>query len=190
MDALSIKLVKYLYEKGSISEEEIKIYEFGIERFLSFLINILTICVIGLIFGNLLYMLVFTIFYMTLQRYAGGFHADTKLKCYIYSTGMALLVSALLTNFEIGLRFLISMLTVSVLLLLAFGPVDNNAKHMDELEQIVYTKRMQITLLFQVLLLGGVLFLNYTEVAEYMVLAIVFETSMNILGSIKNRVYI
>ena len=187
MDSISLKLTKYLINKGTIPDDQGKIYEFGIERLLSFILNLATVSVIGFIFNNLFYMLLFTVFYMALQRYAGGFHAATKLKCYMYSSGMVIFVSILLTYLSFSYMVLITMLVSSAIMVLFLGPVDNKTKPIDETEQIVYTKRMRITLLIQVLLISGVLLLNYTEVAEYLILAIVFETFMVILGYVKNK---
>ncbi|GEM_PF-2215752 len=81
-----------------INSEDIELYTYGIQQGLLILLNILTIVIVGQIFGMLLQSVAFMISYIPLRIYAGGYHARTPAGCYI---GSVILIVAVLLGIKL-----------------------------------------------------------------------------------------
>lgn len=67
MNNMITKLVENLHKEELISEEDKIIYLFGLKELISLIINVFTIILIGIIFGELIGVMFFTISFMTLS---------------------------------------------------------------------------------------------------------------------------
>ena len=74
-------LSQRLVERGIIKEEEQEIYQFGIRNGMIILLNVLTAFLIGLITEKLFIVAVFTVSFMVLRSYTGGYHSDSLHDC-------------------------------------------------------------------------------------------------------------
>ena len=67
------------------NSEEIEIIQYGLHQAFFMLINFITIIICGLLWQELIFSLVlFTAIYF-IRPYAGGYHADTEIRCYFLS---------------------------------------------------------------------------------------------------------
>ena len=87
-------VVNSLIKNDLLQKSEVELYRFGIKRLLLFCINVITTIIIGIICNMLWQSVVFSIAYIPLRRYAGGYHAKTPQKCYLLSV---LLILGVLT---------------------------------------------------------------------------------------------
>lgn len=78
-------LSRRMVERGIIKEEEQEIYQFGIRNGFIILLNVVTAFLIGLLTAKLLVVAVFTLSFMVLRSYTGGYHSDSRIFCYIGS---------------------------------------------------------------------------------------------------------
>lgn len=70
------------------NSEEIEIIQYGLHQAFFMLINFITIIICGLLWQELIFSLVlFTAIYF-IRPYAGGYHADTEIRCYFLSVGV------------------------------------------------------------------------------------------------------
>lgn len=89
------------------------------------LLNLFTIVTLGLIYGMLKEVSVFTLAYVPLRSYAGGFHAKTHMKCYVCSI---LIINAVLliikfSMFSETVCYIIAFL--SSIVIFFFSPVED-----------------------------------------------------------------
>ena len=82
---MSEKLTGILVKYQLIAFEEKEIYRFGIQQGIMLLLNFITVLAIGFAYDMLFYVLVYISAYIPLRSYAGGFHAQTHMRCYSYS---------------------------------------------------------------------------------------------------------
>ncbi len=66
MNNMITKLVENLHKEELISEEDKIIYLFGLKELISLIINVFTIILIGIIFGELIGVMFFTISFLRL----------------------------------------------------------------------------------------------------------------------------
>lgn len=182
---ISKRIAKHYCKSESSDENEL--YVFGINQCLSMLLNILTALFIGILFGEILQLLLFMLAYIPLRSYAGGWHARTPSRCYIFSVIM-------LTFVSIGIKYLsltewvyYAVLLASVLIVFVLSPIEDKNKPLDELEHKVYKKR---TAIIAALELVVCLVLKLTRLDSLFV-AVVYSFAvlslMLIAGKVKNQ---
>ncbi len=88
MKNISGNIADMLWSQGIIQEDDIDKCKYGIDIFLSSFIEILSILLIAIFMGNFVETALLFIAFIPLRVYAGGYHANTKLKCYFVSLGM------------------------------------------------------------------------------------------------------
>lgn len=185
-ERLSHKIGDDLVRSGIIKEEDADVYIYGINQIMSYVFNVSSSLIIGLIFGVTFEIIIFMAAYIPLRMFAGGYHAKTPLRCYIFSVIMLIIVS-------IGMKYLCpadwvyyAVLAVSVVVILALSPVEDKNKPLDEIEYRVYKKRTMLIAAVEVVLcfsLGLMKLHNFFAALVYSFTVLDF---MLIAGKVKN----
>lgn len=143
---LSEKFTDKLLEMQIIKDEEKDIYSYGFKQGIILLINMITMIIIGLLFNMIWESIIFMVSYSFLRVYAGGYHANSNLSCYLFSVAMmaAVLWLIKLIPWNSFICSIIAVVTSMIILLLA--PVEDNNKPLDKKEKEVFKKRTNIVL--------------------------------------------
>lgn len=185
--SFSEKITASLITQGVISTESKSLYTYGLQQGMQILFNLLTTIVTGLAFGMLWQSLVFTLAYIPLRAYAGGYHANTQLKCYFSSTvtliGVLLLVKLVPWNFFICL---IAAIAAGIVIFL-LAPVEDANKPLDQTEIKVYKKRSRYILCLLFILIFLFWSLSRLQAAICITMALDFLAVMLLLGKIKRQ---
>ncbi len=140
---LSDSLTDFLIGKNVIDDDR-EIYQYGFEQFFTTLLNIVTMLLLGIMFGKIYQSIVLTISFMTLRPYSDGYHASTPLRCYIL-TAVSISATLSIMKFIAINRFIcLGMLILSSLVIILFSPIGTENKLLDEIEKIVYSKKTTI----------------------------------------------
>lgn len=78
-------IAQLLEKEDIIQKEDVDVCRYGLEVFTSSFLEIISILIFSAVIGNFFETLIFFIAFIPLRIYAGGYHADTKLKCYLVS---------------------------------------------------------------------------------------------------------
>lgn len=184
---ISERITSFLIENKVILTEDKDIYSYGLRQLFMMILNITITILLGIIFKELWQSILFSVVYIPLRSYAGGYHARTPMRCTLFSTVMvciALLLMKFLTFTRISI---VVMLIVSSLIIILLSPVEDKNKPLDDLEKIVYKKRTLIILTIEVIITIATLLLNFSSFSLCLVLSITSLSCMLILGTIKNR---
>lgn len=139
--AISQKLTKFLLNKDVIQKENLEIYQFGIEQFLTTFLNILTTLILGILFNEVFQGILFVIAFMILRAYSGGYHASTPIKCYLFSTFSIAVALSVMKFIEINNFICIGLLLLSGIVIILLSPVSTVNKPLDNIERVVYRKK-------------------------------------------------
>lgn len=134
-------VTNWLIIKGFANEEEKEIIEYGLYQGFLMLINILTTFFLGFIFNVFWQSIIFLISYMLLRTYAGGYHANTKNRCYILSVVIMIICFFLINNFELTIKFGVLLSAISGILIFTLAPVANDVKPLEEVEVKIYKNK-------------------------------------------------
>ncbi|MGO5066800.1 accessory regulator AgrB [Clostridium sporogenes] len=186
--SISEKIVDKLIDGNIIESEDKDLYTYGFHQGFLIIFNILTAIAIGLLFKMVWESLVFLMAYIPLRSYAGGYHARTPLRCYMFS--LIIIIMVLL-----GIRFIYwnSIICIIVTfcaasIIFALQPVEDENKPLDKKERVVYKKRTKSILL--VLIGIGLVFwfFDNEQISITIIMALFVIAFMLILGKIKNTI--
>lgn len=189
LEKLSHKIGDDLVRSGVVKEEDAEVYIYGINQILAYVLNASSSLIIGLIFGVTFEIIIFMAAYIPLRSFAGGYHAKTPLRCYIFSVIMLIVVSIGLKYLSVSEWVYYAVLLVSVLGILVLSPVEDRNKPLDEMEHKVYKKRAVIISTAE-LVISGLLKLAGLE---NLFVAVVYSFAtlgfMLVAGKIKNNAF-
>ena len=156
------RFVSFQIKKGILEETQQELYEYAYRILLGRTIAVAVLFVIGIGFHTLIELILFSILFAALRQYAGGFHFSTMDQCIGFSSLVIFMLGAILKNdFScMGLLVLAVPEMTSFLLIWFMSPVDYKNKRLDDLEKLVYRKRVRIVLLMEIGLLTLSLFLG------------------------------
>lgn len=103
---ISNRIADRFTEKKVIPPEEKELYRFGVQQGLSIALNVVTTFVIGLVFRMVLESFLFLAVYIPLRSFAGGIHAKTANRCYVYSSFMIIAVLLVIKFFPLLLSMI------------------------------------------------------------------------------------
>lgn len=146
---VSEHIVQWLAEKNTISSDDKTIYQYGIQHGFTIGLNILTSLIIGIIFRMVSECFLFLAVYIPLRSYAGGIHARTAKRCYVYSTIMIIAVLLAIKFFPLGIIICSCLSLISGCIIFLLSPVEAENKKLDALEKSIYKKRSRIILLVE-----------------------------------------
>jgi len=183
------KIATALVVNETISAEDKEIYEHGLRYITATLLNIATTLIIGFIFGMVWESILFMASYIPLRTYAGGYHARTPLRCYIFS--VILIIAVLL-----GIKYIsyndISLLVITFIsgaIIFIFAPLGDENKPLDALETRIFKKRTRIILFLEIGLIGVFWFLNWTWISVCMAVS-TFVAAVMVIAGIVRRIII
>lgn len=140
---ISNRIADNLIASNVIGADEKEIYTFGAEVLISYIINLLTIIVLGLALSAAMEGLVFLSSYALIRMYAGGYHASTFGRCYALS--VVIMVVALMFAVYlfpcVGIEIIIALMAASGIGIYAIGPVDNKNRKISQTEKKAYRQK-------------------------------------------------
>lgn len=131
------KLADILTEKGISKNEDKEIIVYGLTSGIELIFNITTTIALGFIFGMVIESLIFLISFSLIRTYAGGYHCKKAINCYLFSSGVVVLVLTIVKFSPKG-NILVSslmMLLIAIPIILRLAPVETETKPLDEVEQ-------------------------------------------------------
>ena len=152
------KIVIALKTNNIILEGDSDIYSYGLEILISNLFLLLTIMVVGIIFGKLQYTLLFLMIFMGLRRTTGGYHTKKRWQCFCLThvlhgiiIGLTMLDCTYVMN---ELVFICVIFSVSIVYVAAPIENENNPKTPAEIIKNRIKSRVMISILAIITLAG------------------------------------
>jgi len=177
----------WLMRGGSITREDREVCEFGLNQLFSSLTNFIFVLVLGFMFGIPVLSVAFFIAYTAIRVYAGGYHADTPVRCFFIS--IVITVPAMLAiRYQQAWCTLVvfyCILGLSAAALILLSPVGNKNKMPDALEKVVYRRRMLRNLVMLSVVAAGLFHFAYHDYAAAVLCGIMLAAIMAITGKIK-----
>lgn len=187
LESLAYRIGDDLVRSGVVKEEDAAICVYGINQILAYALNVSSTLIIGMMFGVLLEVAVFMTAYIPLRSFAGGYHAKTPLRCYIFSVIMLIIIS-------IGMRYLsvaewvyYAVLSAAILVVLVLSPVEDQNKPLDETERKVYKKRAAIIAAVELVIGLAFKLFGLDSLFVAMVYSFAVLCFMLVIGAVKNK---
>ncbi|MCR6545868.1 accessory gene regulator ArgB-like protein [Dehalobacterium formicoaceticum] len=178
------KVIDQFVEGNIINRDDKELYLYGLKQGLIMLANIITMIMIGLIFGMVWQSIVFMVAYLPLRSYAGGYHAKTQIQCYLFS--IVLIIAVLFAIKFISWTSLVcfSLAVVAGIIIFILAPLEDSNKPLDDIERAVYKKRTRIILGAEFCMLLVMLILDANQISNCISVSFSAMGSMHLLGKI------
>ena len=174
-----------LLRDNVISSEEVEVVEYGLENFGSSLLGMSITLLIGYCFGFLRGSFLLWLLIFPLRKNAGGYHAETKSRCLLYSSAI-LFVSVIcfvqVEWLDLG-DILVAGFFFAIIFLLA--PVENDNKRLELVEYRVYRKRARIILLLEGTLFATAVTFKWEELIAVITIVFFIVGMSLIIGKVK-----
>ena len=164
MKGISNSIATELGAQGIIQEEDIDKCRYGLEVFISSVLEIVSLLFVALFVGNFLETVLLFAAFIPLRIYAGGYHANTKLKCYLISVAVYILFTVIMYILPQELYLTVSVLCTLLSLMMVFtsAPIIHYNKSVNDMEKTYYRKFSVVIVLTEtvIILLLSISFLN------------------------------
>lgn len=166
------RIVRNLISNHVVSDENEEIYVYGIKQFLDFLLNVVTSLAIGAVFHMAWQSLLFTIAYIPLRRYGGGYHAPSPRICYVLSLGLVAVSLMCVKLIAVNWQLFFIIIAISLILFFVKAPVESKNKPLDDKEKLAYRKYAHIIAILESSIAGIFLFMEWLMACKCVLLAI------------------
>lgn len=169
--------------------EDTEIMEYGLYVLIGKIIFTVVIVLIGVFLGELVSILLFTLFYTPLRSFAGGIHAKTQFRCFIFSLIMLFLIALVnkyifIPNYISYIALIFSFITVVLL-----SPVETPNKPLDKMEKKVYGIKVKIIALIEIFVGVVCEVLSYDVVLNNVLFAFFVMSFLLVWGELKNKLF-
>ena len=185
MERIAKKLTAYIIGKGIVAESEEKIYLYGFQMGLELISNLIVSILIAIKMDMLPQAAIFFIVFIPIRSYAGGFHFEKYLHCFILSVVTYVGVLELSQILTIAGEIHIVADVVLLILVRYLFPVQNVRRMIDEDEKRYFSKKLQQILVADFVLIVVLLVLKKENLLAVVNLTLVLIVVSMIAGKIK-----
>lgn len=137
-----MKLIDNLYRV--LRENEIyidyDIFSFGFSILLRYFMFSLSLIILSVILNIFVETTFFTVCFIVLRRYTGGFHLKSNVSCLIFSLIISLLVPYISSYIQLNLLVTLTIIFATILITFLLGPQDCDNKRLEDSEKKYYLK--------------------------------------------------
>lgn len=125
MEGLINRITIWLIQKDVIHEKEQAIYHYGLEILFSTALISVSFLILAIIFDRVYETIAFFSSFVFIRKYAGGYHAKSRIICYLCSIGSYMIFIVILLIVPKNLMGVFSLwcTVISTFVILAFAPI-------------------------------------------------------------------
>lgn len=180
---LSCKIARYMTDRKIIVSDEEEICQYGVQQLLTMTLNLVCTVVLGVIYGMLPESILIMVLYIPLRSYAGGFHAKTSFRCFIYSLIMMVLLLSVIKFLSLG-NIICSVISImSGILIYFISPVPDKNKPLDKTEYNVFRRKSRQILVAEILVYAVSVLMQWYIIMECVSLSLGMVEGMLVMGS-------
>ena len=183
---LSCKIAGYMTDNKIIISDDEAICQYGIQQLLTMLVNLICTIILGVLYERLFESILIVALYIPLRSYAGGFHAKTSFRCFVYSLVMMFLLLSVIKFFKLGNTICFIICIMSGIIIFLVSPVPDKNKPLEKIEYKVFKRRSRQILAIEVLLFVVSILTKWNTIAECVSLSLGLVAVMLVMGR-KNK---
>ncbi len=189
MDKILDKAIEFIYNnEDDMNEEKAEIIRYGLEVLLIKITFFTAALVISLLMHSFWECLIFTALFSGIRSYAGGYHANTRKKCFVLSMLTFCSVFMILKHiktFPLILMIIAIFAAVSSVIIFRFAPIDTENKRLDDEEIQIFRKKARMAVIVELIMAVASYFLNFKGIMCSVMLSLIL-TALLICIEIKN----
>ncbi|MDE6747464.1 MAG: accessory gene regulator B family protein [Lachnospiraceae bacterium] len=179
IEKMVLYLVSQMESKKMIDKADRERYKYALVTMTERTITVGTVLLIGLVFNQLIPTICFLVFFLSLRKRTGGYHADKFWQCYIMTVITYILIIQVADVLSENMVAMYVMLSFTVLVIGVIGTVNHPNMDMDKDELKESKKAARLCVLMEVLVIAALIALKINDLyASYMSLAIILCASL------------
>lgn len=185
---ISSKVARILCEDEKHTDNY-ELYEYAIYIILSSAFHMATVIALGLVFNLLTESLVFYLSFIVIRKFAGGYHAKTPVRCYLFSFASNIIILCLVKwlssiNTLFIFIFIIFELLCVVLILL-ISPLDTENNPLTGQEKKMYRMLTSIITILIFIISSLCFFKGYRNIGSSMICGVVMSALVLLMRKIQ-----
>lgn len=181
------RLVEHFIAKEIITTQDREVYLYGLKQGISFIINIITVIILAVLMDALEIAIWFSASYFLLRSYAGGFHFQHQLNCYVFSIILIVMSITVIKYITVTPFFLFVIIIIIGVFIYKLAPIEANEKPLEDIEKKYYKKKTRRLLGGEIFIFSISVHFEKMIVAKSIVTALVIIFILLVLGKKKNR---
>lgn len=160
VEKMALKLVNQMEMQKIISKTNCEYYEYALISMVENAITIGSMLLLGLLFKQFLHTVCFIVFFLSLRKRTGGFHANKFWQCYL---GTVIFYIAIMQSVPILCRnqaVMYAMLFLAMLLICIMGTINHPNMDMSKRELRESKKAARLLVLLEVMILAALVYLK------------------------------
>lgn len=176
MDIFLDKIMDFIIHNKKIDDEEAEIVRYGLEVAVLKITFFAAALVVSLLMNSFWQFIIFISLFSLLRSYAGGYHAKTRIRCFVQSM-LLIIVAIMIINISQKNTYIIVPLSVVALaasiIIWRIAPVDSKNKRLDFDEKAIMRRKTRITLMVEIIIGIASYFFNFKTISCAVTLSII-----------------
>lgn len=185
IEEMVLKLVNQMETKKIIEKTSREYYEYALITMVEHMIAVGTMLIISMIYKQFLPTVAFLVFFLSLRKRTGGYHADKFWQCYLMTIITYVGVIQVATVFSEKSYIMYALLFFAVLVVEVIGTVNHPNIDLDENELRETKKAARLLVLIEAGIIAVLTALKINQlIVSYMSIAIILCSSLMCLAKI------
>ena len=189
MEIILNKVMTFIAKDNDFDDDEAEVIRYGLEIVITRAFFAVIIAIIGLLMNCFFESVVFAVSFSLLREYGGGYHAETRKKCFVLSI-LTLVAALSIIKLAESFQFLTFPIWVIALILVIYillkAPIDTPNKRFDEDEIKVYGRKARLLTVILLVTAAFLWILNFSDFAFTVLTGIIIQAYLMIKGQISN----
>lgn len=160
IEKLTLKLVNQMERQKIINKSNCEYYEYALIAMAENAITLGTMLFLGLLFKQFFHTICFVIFFLSLRKRTGGFHADEFWQCYLGTVIIYIAVMQVTPVLCINSTIMYGLLFLAMILIWIMGTINHPNMDMNKDELQESKKAARLLLLMEVMIIVAIYNLN------------------------------
>lgn len=160
IEKMILKLVNQMEIEKIISKSSCEYYEYALIGMAEHAITVGTMLILGLIFRQLLPTICFIVFFLSLRKRTGGFHANKFWQCYLGTVIIYIVVMMVVPMLCINQIIMYGMLFLAIILICIMGTINHPNIDMNKSELKGSKKAAKLVILMEVMIITVLVYLK------------------------------
>lgn len=172
IEKMALKIVSQMEIQKIISKSNREYYEYALISMVENTVTVGTMLLLGLLFRHFLHTVCFLVFFLSLRKRTGGFHADKFWQCYLITVVTYIAVIQIVPVLCETPAVLYGLLLFAIFLICVMGTINHPNMDMDQGELRESKKAARLLVLMEALIISvlvyleaDILYISYMSVA-------------------------
>lgn len=192
IENMVLKIVNQMEMEKIINKSSCEYYEYALIGMVEHAVTVGTMLLLGLIFRQLLPTICFVVFFLSLRKRTGGFHANKFWQCYLGTVITYIVVMLVVPMLCMNQTIIYGMLLLAISLIFIMGTINHPNVDMNKSELKESKKAARLIVLMEVMVIAVLVYLKANILyIGYMSSAIILCALLMCLAKIiKQEVYV